>query len=758
MAFSFTPAEEAFREEVRRFFRTEYPQHIIAKLAAGQRLSKADQIASQKALNARGWLGVGWPTEHGGTGWTPVERFIFDYELDQAGAAPIIPMAVIYVGPIICAFGSEEQKRTWLPGILESRDFWAQGYSEPEAGSDLASLRFSAVRDGDEYVLNGTKIWTSGAQNADWIFCLCRTSEEERKQKGISMICARLDSPGVRVHPIRLIDGSQELNRIEFDNVRVPVTHRIGEEGQAWHYSNVLLKNERLSYAHIGAKRRDIAAVRKQAKSVPAGGGRMMIDDPAFARAVCAAEARLDAIEMSILQALRGEISMARAAALKIACTECAQTVTELFVQLAGRWRAPMLDRHDPDWAQAAPLVPAFGPRHVQSYLFERAQTIYGGATEIQKNIIWKSLGQQAEGIEGLNEEQAMLRRSLAACYTREYPFHVRQSALSQHAPGPIWTTLSNHFGLLGPDPIGVIEEMIAMEAAGHGLLLDPLGETFVAARLLRAAGGQAAARLLDRIGKGAAVVLAWSEAGMREDFDDIAATARREGGEWVLDGAKALVVGAPLCEDVIVAARTERGLTLFAVPTGHPDVTTHAYRTIDGRPAADIVLKAVRLSGDALVGEEGTALALLEAARDHALILQAAEAGGLLAELVRQTLGYLQQRRQFRQPLAEFQALQHALVDMYIEAELVTAAAMAAANAFEKEAVERARVCSATQATVARACRTIGQKAIQLHGGMGMTDEIAIGHYARRGLVIEAIWGDGNWHLDRCARVQAAR
>jgi alkylation response protein AidB-like acyl-CoA dehydrogenase len=755
MPFAFTPAEEAFRAEVRQFFRTEYPQQIIAKLAAGQRLDKVDHIASQQALNAKGWLGVGWPKEHGGTGWTPVERFIFDYELDQAGAAPIIPMAVIYVGPIICAFGSEEQKRTWLPGILESRDFWAQGYSEPEAGSDLASLRFSAVRDGDDYVLNGTKIWTSGAHHADWIFCLCRTSTEARKQQGISMICARLDSPGVRVVPIRLIDGSHELNRIEFDNVRVPVSNRIGEEGQAWHYSNVLLKTERLSYAHIGAKRRDIAAVRAQAASVPAGGGRMMGDEPAFARAVCAAEARLDAIEVSILQALRGEISMARAAALKIACTECAQAITELFVQLAGRWRAPMLDRHRADWAQGAPQVPAFGPRRVQPYLFERAQTIYGGATEIQKNIIWKSLGQRAEGIEGLSEEQAMLRQSLAASYAREYPFQVRQSALSQDAPGPIWPVLVRTLGL-GADAIGLTEEMLAREAAGRGLLLDPLGETLVAARLLRAAGGPAAQRLLGRVSQGAPVVLAWSEAGMREDFADVATTARREGGEWVLEGAKALVVGAPLCDEVIVAVRTGAGLTLFALPTRHPGVTRHGYRTIDGRPAADIVLEAVCLPDDARVGEDGAALALLEAARDHALVLQAAEAGALLAEMVGQTLAYLQQRRQFGQPLADFQALQHAVVDMYIEAELVTAAAMAAANAFDQDAATRARACSAAQATVARACRMIGQKAIQLHGGMGMTDELAIGHHARRALVIEAIWGDGDWHLDRCARMQA--
>jgi alkylation response protein AidB-like acyl-CoA dehydrogenase len=391
-----TPEEAAFRDDVRAFFATDYPAHVVAKNAAGQRLEKQDHVDAQHALNARGWLGVGWPSDHGGTGWNPVQRYIFDQELERANAAAIIPMAVIYIGPIICAFGTDRQKAEWLPAILESRVFWAQGYSEPEAGSDLASLRFSAVRDGDDYILNGTKIWTSGAQWADWIFCLARTSREERKQQGISLICAPLDQPGVSVHPIRLIDGSCELNRIEFDNVRVPVANRIGDEGQAWHYANVLLKNERLSYAHIGAKKRDLALLLAEAARMPGPGGGAMDRNPAFRLAAARVEAKLAAIEASVLRSLRTDISMATAAALKIACTECAQAITELAIDLAGRARLPMLDRHASEWACAAPAVPASGPLAVQSYLFERAQTIYGGSTEVQKNIIWRSLAGMA--------------------------------------------------------------------------------------------------------------------------------------------------------------------------------------------------------------------------------------------------------------------------------------------------------------------------------------------------------------------------
>lgn len=387
------PELRAFRDDVRQFFAAEYPRAVLDKLRTGQRLEKADHIASQQALNARGWLGVSWPKEYGGTGWTPQQRYIFDCELDLAGAATIIPMGVIYIGPILCAFGTPQQQRDWLPAILESRSFWAQGYSEPGAGSDLAGLGLKAERDGDHYILNGTKIWTSGAHWADWIFCLARTSKEARKQDGISMICADLRSPGVTVYPIPLIDGSAELNRVEFIDVRVPVENRIGDEGRAWHYANVLLKNERLSYAHIGAKRRDLAAIRRRAGQTPWRAGLTMADDPAFQRSLSACEIRLDMIEQTILSWLDRDIPMATAAMLKIACTECAQEVTELSIELAGPQRAAMLDRTVADWQSAAPHVAAHGPVAIQSYFFERAQTIYGGSTEIQKNIIWRSLG-----------------------------------------------------------------------------------------------------------------------------------------------------------------------------------------------------------------------------------------------------------------------------------------------------------------------------------------------------------------------------
>lgn len=382
----------AFQAEVRRFFAEEYPQEILAKVRSGQRLERADHVRSQQALQSRGWLGVPWPAEFGGPGWTPLQRYLFDAELERAGAPNLLPMAVIYVGPVVYTFGTPEQQRRWLPDILASRAMWAQGYSEPESGSDLASLSLSARREGDEYVLDGTKIWTSYAQWGDWIFCLARTGRGERKQEGISFICADMRSPGLSVHPIVSMNGSRELNRVQFDGVRVPVANRIGAEGDGWQIANFLLQNERLSYAHIARRKVELAQLRQHAAATPGDTGGSLLDDPLFAARLARQAMDVDILELYVLRALSGDITPAAVSALKILCTECAQRATELFVQLAGPLAAPYPPREHPDWAAPLTVSPASTAPWVDAYLFERAQTIYGGATEIQKNIIWRQL------------------------------------------------------------------------------------------------------------------------------------------------------------------------------------------------------------------------------------------------------------------------------------------------------------------------------------------------------------------------------
>jgi alkylation response protein AidB-like acyl-CoA dehydrogenase len=395
MDLSFSAADEKFRLEVREFFKSEYPKDILAKVQNGQQLNKADYQRSESALNDKGWVAVNWPTEYGGTGWTATQKFIFDDELERAGAPSVVPMGLLYVAPVIYTFGSEEQKQRWLPDILASRTFWGQGYSEPESGSDLASLQCKAERDGDEYVVNGTKIWTSQGHYADWFFCLVRTDNSGKKQEGISFLCMDANTPGITVYPIVTIDGSHYLNRIEFDNVRVPAENLIGEEGMGWTYSKYLLSNERTSYAHIAGKRADIAKLREIAGTIQSG-NRSLLDDPAFSHKLSEVEIDLTALEFTALRALSsvaaGDAPGEESSALKILATENAQAITELFLEASGANAVPFFpDRSEDDWNDGSG-IPAFAAPSTASYFFNRAQTIYGGATEVQKNIISKQV------------------------------------------------------------------------------------------------------------------------------------------------------------------------------------------------------------------------------------------------------------------------------------------------------------------------------------------------------------------------------
>ena len=237
MRVTFTADELAFRDEVRAFFRDQLPADIVEKQRLGVPLERDDHIRFQKLLFEKGWAGFNWPVEYGGTGWTPVQKYIFATEMAEADAPPIVPFGLSMVGPVIYTFGNEEQKQRFLPDILESNVWWCQGYSEPGAGSDLASLKTRADLAGDHYVVNGTKTWTTLGQHADWIFCLVRTSTDvARRQEGISFILIDMDTPGVTVRPIIMLDGKHEINEVHFDNVEVPVGNLVGEEGKGWTY------------------------------------------------------------------------------------------------------------------------------------------------------------------------------------------------------------------------------------------------------------------------------------------------------------------------------------------------------------------------------------------------------------------------------------------------------------------------------------------------------------------------------------------
>ncbi|MAA86435.1 acyl-CoA dehydrogenase family protein [Haliea salexigens] len=389
MDTSFAPEDLAFRDEVRAFFAEAYDADLQARLNNLETFKDA-VIDWQKRLYKQGWIAPGWPKEYGGTGWNATQKFIFETERSAAGIRDVIPFGLNMVGPVIYAFGNEEQKERFLPGILQSDDWWCQGYSEPGAGSDLASLKTRAVREGDEYVVTGAKIWTSYAQYADWIFCLVRTSSEGKKQNGISFLLIDMNSPGIKVNPIVSIDNHHSLNEVEFNDVRVPVANLIGEQDKGWTYAKALLAHERTAIAGVADSKRSLAETRAFAER-EVNGGKSLLSDPLFQKRLSDIEIELMALEFTELRVLAtvaaGGAPGAESSMLKIKGTEMQQAVQELRMDVAAYYQGVL-----PNDLTAEQLGHDFGSQARQTYMYGRASTIYGGSNEVQKNIIAKAV------------------------------------------------------------------------------------------------------------------------------------------------------------------------------------------------------------------------------------------------------------------------------------------------------------------------------------------------------------------------------
>jgi alkylation response protein AidB-like acyl-CoA dehydrogenase len=393
MNLDLSPELRAFRDEVRAFVRAELPSDIKNKVDRGIHLGKEDYVRWQKILYKRGWIAPGWPKEYGGTGWSPIQRYIFDDEIGKSGAPRVIPFGLVMVAPVIMKFGTEQQKREHLPKILSSDVWWCQGYSEPGAGSDLAGLKTRAAREGDHYVVNGQKTWTTMAQHADWIFCLVRTDPAAKKQEGISFILIDMKSPGVSVKPIVTMDGGAEVNEVFFDNVRVPVANLVGPENQGWTVAKYLLGHERTNIADIGRAKHQLARVKEIAAAEVAAGGRL-VDDPEFRDRIAEVELDLIALDATILRLVAAEASGrppgAEASLLKIKGSELQQALTELSIEAVGYYGFPYSrEAMEHGWNE-----PPIGPDHAATlapqYFNMRKTTIYGGSNEIQRGILAK--------------------------------------------------------------------------------------------------------------------------------------------------------------------------------------------------------------------------------------------------------------------------------------------------------------------------------------------------------------------------------
>ena len=394
MDAAFTPADEAFREEVRAFFKAKLLEHIRRQAQLTPSYVPKDHAKTwHRILYEQGWIAPRWPVEHGGTGWTPVQRHIFEEEYQRAYAPRLSAHGLGLVGPVIYTFGTPEQKAEHLPPILSGDRVWCQGYSEPGAGSDLASLKTRAVLDGDHYVVNGQKIWTSHAHHADWIFCLVRTSNEGKKQEGITFLLIDMTTPGVEVRPIISIDKGHYLNETFFTDVRVPVANRIGEENKGWTYAKFLLGNERTGIAGVGKSRRKIEKIAAVAREERGSDGRTLWDDAAFRGRLMGYAAKLNALETTNLRMLSrdaaGHKIGAESSMLKIAGTEIEQGLNELLVEAIGNYAAPY--ERDSLRIDANEFVgPDHGRGAMTEHLLRRAASIYGGTNEIQRDIMAK--------------------------------------------------------------------------------------------------------------------------------------------------------------------------------------------------------------------------------------------------------------------------------------------------------------------------------------------------------------------------------
>lgn len=387
--------ELAFRDEVRAFFRDGMPEDIRRKQEQGVILEREDHIRFQKLLAKKGWAGINWPVEYGGTGWTPVQKYLFATEMAEANAPDIVPFGLSMVGPVIYTFGSDEQKRRFLPDILESNVWWCQGYSEPGSGSDLASLKTRAEFDGDAYVVNGTKTWTTLGQHADWIFVLARTrTDVARRQEGISFLLVDMATPGVAVRPIITIEGEHEVNEVHFENVRVPAGNLVGEEGAGWTYGKVLLQHERTNIAGVARSRYRLKKLRERAGR-PVRGATPLAGEQNFMRKLAAVEVELKALEYTELRTLAavasGKAPGPESSILKIKGTEVQQAIDTLYLEAAGYYALPYVpEQYVLDLADDERVGEDIETRFSLQYFNNRKASIYGGSNEIQKNIIAK--------------------------------------------------------------------------------------------------------------------------------------------------------------------------------------------------------------------------------------------------------------------------------------------------------------------------------------------------------------------------------
>lgn len=760
---------DPFRIEIRDFLRDAVPADVRAATRAHCLVTREQAARWQGILHARGWAAPGWPRAHGGPGWSLMQQAIFREELAASDAPRYDNLGIDTIGPTLMRYGTPEQCRRWLPGMLSFEDFWAQGYSEPDAGSDLAALRTVARRDGNAWIVNGSKIWQTLGHWANWALVLVRTEPAaRRKQEGISVLLMDLRAPGVTVRPIRFINGSHFHVQMFFDDVRVPAAHLVGAEHGGWTIAKGLLVIERLFLARVGdckAELASLAALASRRGTAPLA----QIEDALLARRHAELDIRVRALEAAWWPAVRlaeqGGDPELEASRLKLDGNLLLQDLHLFRMDLLGAEALPL----DPLAIDGLPHAQPFSSTHSENFPLHfwryRGITLAGGSSEIQRQIMAKAIFSGQTEIDRpcdghLDEQQAAMSASLGRWLSKHYGFERRRQIVSAHEGFDLagWNALAalGLTGLLVPEQDGglggtVPDLMPLMEALGEALVVEPVLWSAVLGTqiLLGAEARETRAHRLAALASGAArCALAHGDG----DSHPAAMDARQEGTRWRLDGTHRLVMGGGQAQHLFVAARlASGGLALFDVPGDAAGMTRRSYQLHDGRGAADLRLHGVELPADALVAGPGHAEALLGEAQALATVALCAESAGVMRRSLALTVEHLRTRQQFGRALSEQQALQHRVVDLYrawSAARHLVMQAVAGWNSVPPD--ERTRRVSAAKHLAGHAGRAIALDGLQLHGAVGLQDETPISHYSKRLMANDALLGNAATHLSR--------
>ncbi|WP_454676973.1 acyl-CoA dehydrogenase family protein [Achromobacter marplatensis] len=751
---------EAFRQHIRQGLQECLPQDLRDADAAHCLVTREQARRWQQIMHAQGWAAPAWPAEHGGPGWALWQLAIFREEYARAGCPRFENLGIDMIGPTLMHHGTATQKARFLPGILSFDDYWAQAYSEPDAGSDLASVKTTARREGDAYVVNGTKIWQSFGHWANWALALVRTdAAAARKQDGLSVLLIDLTLPGVTVRPIRFINGAEFHVQLFFDDVRVPLDCLVGAQDGGWSVAKDLLVTERLFLARVGECKAELEKLRRLTLRYQG--------PPAMARANQHAWSEFAKLEIRFLahesqwwQALTavaaGSESDIAPSLLKLQGTELIQELYAAQMTVVGRHGLPVDPAALDGRASQVPLVPGSVNNIHLHFLRYRGVTLGGGASEIQKEIIARVLfGGKSElnavADAGADEQQTMIDASLRKYLAREYTAETRRESILAGGQrcAKAWVDIAG-FGLLGlmadeeqGGAAGSLADVahVAQTLAAQ-LFLPCYGAAAVAAPLAWQVSG---AEARDAVGRMLADTLAGQAmlACALDADSPLAAKATTDG--WVLNGKLPIVMGADSASGLLVAAtlpvQDGAELAVFLLPAQAPGITRRAYRLYDARGAADLGFDTVTAHDWVVRG--AAARAFCAAFGQAEKLLWCVENVGVMREALRQTVEYLGTRRQFGRPLSEFQALRHRVVDMY------RAWRNAQALTWGAIAQWRSDDTQAHVGSVAAACwvsaesgHAVALDALQLHGAIGLQDETAISHLAKRLLVNEALLG----------------